>query len=139
MKLKGDTWIGIEGMDNGNPFLIRARENLNSFMKSGLYPNRLDILWPYLSRDKSLMPDDRDQRLMTKVENSFVPDLEVDNQAILAFVTTGNNQKVWYLYSMNVEETLKRINKSLSRFEKIPIQIFSNPDPDWQEYNDIID
>src|SRR5665213_2301318 len=134
-----DTWMGIEGNDNDHPFLVRARENLQNFIGSKLYETRVDICWAFNSSDESLMPDKKDLSLMTKVENALVASLEPDIQSILAFVFTGNNQRVWYWYSKDPVETTRRINISISKFKKLPIEIFSASDPDWQEYQNIID
>jgi hypothetical protein len=76
---------------------------------------------------------------MDKMEDLLVHVLETDIQAILAFVYIGNNQKVWYWYTRNKDETIRRINDALREMEKLPIEIFLTFDPDWDEYNSIID
>lgn len=134
-----DTWFGLEGTDNDHPFLIRGRENLQAFQQSGFYTERIDIVWEYQSNDDSLMPEHADVLLMEQVENALVEHLENDFQSILAFVFTGNNQRVWYWYTKNVQQAGSRINHVLMHFKQLPIQILSEPDPDWQTYHDILD
>lgn len=138
MELK-DNWFGLDGIDNGLPFLIRGRENLNNFRETKSYKIRIDICWTYNSTDISLMPGEEDLDLMNRVEDLLVQNLEIDLLAILSFVYTGNNQKVWYWYSQNTEKTVERINSVLMKFEELPIKLFSAFDPEWEEYNNILD
>jgi len=138
MKLN-DTWFGIESTDNGHPFLIRGRNDVHAFQKTGRYGYRIDIIWEYKPDDDSLMPAPGDLSLMGEVENLLVEQLEHDYQSILAFVFTGNNKRVWYWYTQDKEEFSIRINDALSALAKLPIELFSEPDPNWLTYNDILD
>ena len=63
-----DTWTGIEGAnEEGVPFLVRIRPYLQNFIKTKKYKKRLDILWAYKSDKISLMPDEKDMKLMADV------------------------------------------------------------------------
>jgi len=135
-----DTWFGIEGADDDKPFLIRGREDVISFQKRGKHKLRIDIIFQYVTRDTTGMPDESQLNLMEQVENALVNELEQDIQGILAFVYTGNDHRVWYWYCKDVRETGERINKALSSFpEKLPLQMHSVEDPDWAAYNEILD
>jgi hypothetical protein len=138
MKIK-DSWFGLEGTNNDHPFLIRGRDELADFIRLRVYQTRIDMCWTYRSDDASKMPDEEDMQLMENVENLLVEKLEEDLQSILALVYTGNNQRVWYWYSKSSEEAIKRINSALSSFPKLLIEFFSCLDPDWEEYNGVID
>ncbi|QOW09883.1 DUF695 domain-containing protein [Kaistella flava (ex Peng et al. 2021)] len=134
-----ETWTSAEGSNDGVIFLLRFRPNLQAFISTEKYNERITLTWNYDSDDSSLMPTEKEMELMEKVENSLVDVLENDLQAILSFVYLGDNQKQWHWYSSNVEETGKRINDALSDFEILPIELSSEEDPKWSEYNAVID
>lgn len=129
-----DEWVGTEGkMDNG-PFLLRYRPNLANFFETGKYSTKLDIIWNYSSDNDALMPTDKEMSLMGDVEDTLISVLEADFNSILTFVFTGDNHRVWYWYSSDINITGKRINEALSRFDKLPIRLQSAKDPGWLEY-----
>jgi hypothetical protein len=135
-----DTWFGMEGDIDGNPYIIRGREDINIFQKSGSYQTRIDICLTYIAHDESSMPDNDQVELMERVEGRLIDQLENDLEGILAFVFTGNSQRVWYWYCKNQKAALERTNIALAAFqEKLPIEIYSAQDPQWDEYNNLID
>ena len=134
-----ETWTSAQGENDGVTFLLRFRPNLNAFIGTKKFNERITLIWNYVSDDTSLLPNEIEMELMEKVENSLVEILEDDLQAILSFVYLGNNQKQWHWYSSDVEETAKRMNIALSDFDILPIEILSEEDPNWSEYNAVID
>nr|WP_315153349.1 DUF695 domain-containing protein [uncultured Flavobacterium sp.] len=134
-----DTWTLSEGEIEGYPFLIRFRPHLQSFADTKNYNKRLVIIWTYESNDDSLMPNQSDIELMEDVENGLVEILEIDIQAILAFVYTGENQKEWHWYSNDIKLTGQRLNEALSNFERLPIELLMEDDENWNEYNLVLE
>jgi hypothetical protein len=135
----GDTWTSAEGENDGAPFLLRFRPHLQDFIATNKYNKRLTILWQYNSNDTSLMPSGKEIELMEDVENTLVNTLESDVQSVLAFVYTGQNQREWHWYSIDINETVKRLNEALSNFEELPIELSAEDDPDWSEYNVVLE
>ena len=133
-----DIWTAAEGENDGTPFILRYRPNLQDFLTTKKYNKRLVLIWLYDSDNSSLMPSNEEMELMEEVENSLVDILEKDVQSVLAFVYTGQNQKEWHWYSSNIEETGKRLNAALAGFDKLPIELSSEDDPDWGEYNSVL-
>jgi hypothetical protein len=131
-------WVGLEGEQNGHPFLVRAREELEPFIDTKEYTHRVDILWKYESDDEALMPDDHTMNEMDKAEDVLVVFLENDLHAILSFVYMGNHQKVWYWYTKDINETGQRINGALADLGKLPIELFAHEDPDWDAYKKVV-
>lgn len=134
-----DNWTCAEGENEGTPFLLRFRPHLQDFIATNKYNKRLTISWHYNSDDISLMPSDDEMKLMRDVENALVHDLEDDVQSVLAFVYTGQNKKEWHWYSSDMNETGKRLNESLSNFDRLPIELTTAEDPDWNEYNSALE
>ena len=134
-----ETWTLSKGENDGFPFILRFRPNLKEFSITKEYCERIILLWKYNSTDNSLLPTEEEMDLMEEVENSLVEILENDLQAILSFVYSGQNKKEWHWYSRNIDETCKRINDALSGFEILPIELLLEDDPEWSEYNAVID
>ena len=84
------------------------------------------------------MPSDDDADKMKVMEDALVEAMELDLQAVLAFVYTGQNQKEWHWYSTDIQESGKRINEALASFDKLPIELSFEDDPDWTEYNSVL-
>lgn len=136
---EGDTWTGAEGEKDGTPFLLRFRPHLQDFITTNKYNKRLTILWRYNSDDSSLMPSDEEMELMQDVEDALIDTLENDVQSVLSFVYTGQNQREWQWYSTDMNETGKRINEALSDFDELPIELSAEDDPEWSEYNAVLE
>lgn len=134
-----DIWTGAEGENEGTPFILRFRPHLQDFIAVNRYHKHLTITWPYTSDNDSLMPGNTDTNLMSEVENSLVEALESDVHAVLAFVYTGQNQREWHWYSSDIAETGKRLNEALSYFERLPIELTAEDDPEWEEYLSVLE
>ena len=57
--------------------------------------------------------------------------------AILTGVYTGGGEKVWVFYTRTVRVFGERLNEALAPFELLPISIYTEMDPDWEEYKDM--
>lgn len=136
---ENDSWTAAEGENNGNIFLLRFRPHLQRFIETGKYDKRLIITWSYESIDSSLLPSESDLEFMEEVENSLVEILENDVEAVLAFVYTCDNEREWNWYIKDKEETIKRLNKALSEFDKLPIELTMEEDKDWSEYKFVLE
>ncbi len=44
-----DFWTGVEGENDGVPFLLRFRQNLKDFIETKKYNERLILSWNYNS------------------------------------------------------------------------------------------
>ncbi|MGN8069190.1 DUF695 domain-containing protein [Mucilaginibacter sp. SG564] len=139
MKLD-DSWVGIDFVtDDEIPGLVRYRPNLQDFIESGLYPRRMDIIWTYESFDDSLLPTQKDMDLMASVEDALVDAFEGDNQTILAFVFTCDNERWWAFYTTDINMAGQRLNEALAIFDPLPIDISVDDDPNWDEYFGVIE
>ncbi len=134
-----DLWTGATGENEGSPFILRFRQNLNGFIATQKYNSRLTITWSYDSEDETLLPSDNEMELMGAVEDRLVVVLESDVHSVLAFVYTGQSQREWHWYSTNVEEAVNRLNSALADFDALPIELSVEDDPEWSEYNAVLE
>jgi hypothetical protein len=135
-----DTWAGLEFYNEEEvPVLVRFRPYLQNFIDTGFYNRRMDIIWVYNSPDNNLLPHETDLDLMQKVEDALVDILEQDNQTILTFTFTGESEKWWAWYTTDIDIAGERLNAALAQFEPLPITITVDDDPDWGEYNGVLE
>ena len=63
--------------------------------------------------------------------------MEKDKLAILTGVYTGGGEKTWIFYTRTVRVFGERLNEALESFELLPIEIYTEVDPEWDEYLDM--
>lgn len=133
-----DTWFGGESESNGKPVIIRGRENLKNFIDSKEYNEHIEFVWKIETKTENGIPTPEENIFMGKVEDALINDLESDLQSVLAIVYTNDNIRSWIFYTKSVPEFLKRINKTLSEFDKLPIEITNDKDENWELYTGIL-
>ena len=133
-----DTWFGGEFDNDGKPVIIRGRQHVKNLIRSGQYIEHIEFVWAMETQTENGIPTPEEHLLMGKVEDALIEDLESDLQSVLTIVYTHDNIRSWVFYTKSVSEFLKRINKTLSPFKKLPIEITNEKDADWNLYTDIL-
>ena len=134
-----DKWTGAEGANtDGIPVMVRYRQNLQSFIDTGLYNTKVNMTWSYDTDEAALMPNPGEADVMDNVEEALLLALEGDRQAILVAVETGQGTKRWTWYTADGEEMEKRMSDVLERFETLPLDYTKTEDPNWNGYFDFI-
>jgi hypothetical protein len=133
-------WVETE-FDNeeGLPVLVRFRPHLFNFMDTGLFVQRMDVIFAYQPNNQNQLPDGMDLDMMQRVEHALAGILEQDNQSILAFVFTGENERWWAWYTTDIDIAGERLNIALAQFDELPITIVANDDPNWDEYTGVLE
>ena len=60
-----------------------------------------------------------------------------DPVAVMTGVYTGDGRRDWVFYARNTHTFEKRFNVALASFDLLPISIHAEPDPDWEEYDEM--
>lgn len=115
---------------------VYGRDELNEFVQSGKFKERVEITWKY-EADAKGMPSDATAELMENVEETLRKVMEKDKLSILSSVYTGGGEKVWVYYTRTTRVFGERLNDALSSFELLPLSIYIEVDPDWEEYLDM--
>lgn len=136
MKLTDIWFTALSETDNGRLLFISGRDQLVSFIRSGKWRERVEITWKY-EGDAKGMPPDALARQMEAVQTALQQAVEKDLQAILTGVYTGDGERVWVFYTRGVPVFGERLNRALASFEQLPISIYTELDPDWEEYRDM--
>ncbi|WP_294177585.1 DUF695 domain-containing protein [Coprobacter sp.] len=136
MKLSNNWFTTVSETENGVMVVVCGREDLELYARSGKFKERVEIYWRY-NGDSRGMPSESEACLMEPVQDALQRAMEKDKLAILTGVYTGDNERTWIFYTRNVPAFGEMLNKALSSFEKLPIVIYTEKDPDWNEYREM--
>ncbi|MCD7937340.1 MAG: DUF695 domain-containing protein [Tannerellaceae bacterium] len=136
MRLSNEWFTALSESENGELVTVMGRDSLGEFIQSGKLKERVEITWKYEANEKG-MPTDEVAEQMETVEETLRKAMEKDKLAILTSVYTGEGEKVWVYYTRTVRVFGERLNEALASFELLPISIYTEVDPDWEEYKDM--
>ncbi len=137
MKLSDVWFTALSQNEEGQIITISGRDELDEFIQTGKYKERVEITWKYDGDEKG-MPSESVGELMESVEETLRKAMEKkDKLAIMTSIYTGGNEKVWVFYTRTVRVFGERLNEALSPFELLPISIYTEVDNDWEEYKDM--
>ncbi len=137
MKLSDVWFTALSANESGRTVAIYGREELNEFIDSGKYNERVEITWKYKG-DENGFPDEVLGEQMELVEEALRKAMEKkDKLAILTSIYTGGGEKIWVFYTRTVRVFGERLNEALASFDLLPISIYTEVDPDWDEYKDM--
>lgn len=137
MKLSDVWFTALSQNEEGQIITISGRDELDEFIQTGKYKERVEITWKYDGDEKG-MPSESVGELMESVEETLRKAMEKkDKLAIMTSIYTGGNEKVWVFYTRTVRVFGERLNEALSSFELLPISIYTELDNDWEEYKDM--
>ncbi len=136
MKLSNEWFTALSSDDNNNMITVCGREELMEFVKSGKFKERVEITWKYEADSKG-MPSDELAEQMETVQETLRKAMEKDKLSILTSIYTGGGEKIWVFYTRTVRVFGERLNEALTTFDLLPISIYTEVDPDWEEYLDM--
>jgi hypothetical protein len=83
------------------------------------------------------MPSDNEGELMEKVVDALRNAVEKDKLAILTGIYTGNNERTMVFYTRTSRVFGERLNEALANLPQLPITLYVEIDPDWNEYTEM--
>lgn len=136
MRLSNEWFTALSADDNNNMITVSGRKELEEFIQSGKFKERVEITWKYEADTKGMPSDELGEKMET-VEETLRKAMEKDKLSILTSVYTGGGEKIWVFYTRTVRIFGERLNDALASFELLPISIYTEVDPDWEEYLDM--
>lgn len=136
MRLSNVWFTALSQDESGNMITVYGRDELNEFIQSGKFKERVEITWKY-EADSNGMPSDELAKQMETIEETLRKAMEKDKLSILTSVYTGNGEKIWVYYTRTVRVFGERLNETLASFDLLPISIYTEVDPEWEEYLDM--
>lgn len=134
MRLTDEWFTAIAESDTGNDTIfVSGRIGIDEFRLSGKFRERAEVTWKY-DTDAKGMPDEATAELMENVMSVLRRAMEKNKLAILTGVYTGAGERNMIFYTRNIPAFGNTLNEALSVFELLPLTIYTEKDPDWQEY-----
>ncbi|MBQ7941924.1 MAG: DUF695 domain-containing protein [Muribaculaceae bacterium] len=135
-KLTDEWWTGPAEAENGALVMVTGRKDMEPVMETGKYIYRVEITWRY-EGDSSGMPDEATSLLMEEVQYALQNDFMKDPVAVLTGIYTGNGERNWVFYTMNLRIFDRKLNEDLAQFERLPLELYAESDPEWNEYREM--
>ena len=136
MKLSDKWFTALSENEKGDLITIYGREELEEFVTSGKFKERVEVTWKYTPDAKGL-PSDNEAELMENVEIALRKVMEKDKLAILSSVYTGGGERIWVFYTRTSRVFGEKLNDALKDFELLPISLYVEIDPEGEEYKDM--
>lgn len=137
MKLTDQWFTALSQSETGQLVLVTGRQDLEAFRATGSLKVRVDITWPY-EADTEGMPSERDAELIAEIEPKLRRIMERNKLAILTGNYTGGGSKYWVFYTRHLPTFGQRLNDCLAEYETLPLEIYCEEDPEWEEYTDML-
>lgn len=136
MKLTDEWFTALSQNEAGQLIFVTGRQGIDAFRKKGALKVRVEIKWSYKA-DVEGMPDDSTADLIGQVEQALRSSMERDKLAILTGNYTGGGEKYWIFYTRHLPTFQERLNAALVDYETLPLEIYCEEDPEWEEYLDM--
>ena len=116
--------------------MVTGRRDIENFKNNPKFNIRIEVTWKYNS-DISGMPDFETSSLMEEVQTSIEDTFKKDPIAVLTGIYTGDGERNWIFYTLSTNIFGKKFNEALQSFELLPITIYAENDPEWNEYQEM--
>lgn len=136
LKIPDEWWTAPAEGDSGELILVTGRRMMDEIIATGLFNNRIEITWKY-EPDAKGMPDFATSKLMEQVHEALAAEFKKDPVAILTGIYTGAGERNWVFYTRSVNIFGRKINEILAPFELLPITLYAEKDPEWNEYREM--
>ncbi|MDD4515036.1 DUF695 domain-containing protein [Massilibacteroides sp.] len=136
MRLSNEWFTALSQSETGQIISVLGRDELAEFASSGKLKDRIEITWKYEPDERGMVTEPVGKQ-MEDVEVALQKIMEKDKLAIMTAVYSGDGERVWVFYARNVRVFGERLNEALAPFELLPITIYTEHDPEWEEYLDM--
>lgn len=136
MSDNSDWWTAPTESESGRLIMVTGRRNIEKFRNNSRFNIRIEVTWKYKG-DASGMPDYETSTLMEEVQDALNAAFAKDPVAVMTGVYTGDDERNWVFYTLSTHIFGKKLNEALAQFELLPITIYAENDPDWNEYSEM--
>lgn len=129
-------WTAPAESEDGRLIMVTGRRDVRKFRTNPRFTIRIEVTWKY-DGNESGMPDKATSELMEQVQEALQAALHKDPIAVLTGIYTGDNRRDWVFYSLSTHIFGKKLNEALAAFPLLPITVYCENDPDWEEYDEM--
>jgi hypothetical protein len=129
-----ESWSIGQGIDNGNPFIVRINKGFKKISGHPDFHTRIGIAIPFVKETDNGFPSKEQQSILNEIEDGIINIVEKDKKTFLVICITGVGFKEYVLHSAEPEkfeiyfEEIKKIN---SKYE---YQYYIEEDKKWNLY-----
>lgn len=136
MSEKNDWWTSPTESENGRLIMVTGRRDVDKFINNPRFSIRAEITWKY-EGEPSGMPSRVVSEQMEEVTEALAKTFKKDPVAVMTGIYTGDNRRDWIFYTPSTHIFGRKINEALADFPLLPIEIYTENDPDWAEYKEM--
>ena len=136
MKLTNEWFSTMGETDSGVPMFISGRDDIEAFRLSQKFKERIEVTWSY-TPEHNRMPSEKEAELMEEVQLLLQAKMEKDKLAILTSIYTGDGERTWVFYARTSKVFGERLNEALETYDMLPISLYVEIDPEWEEYQEM--
>lgn len=136
MAEKNDWWTSPTESEDGRLIMVSGRRDIDKFRNNPRFSIRAEISWKY-DGDASGMPDRSTSEMMEKVTDALQLTFKKDPVAVMTGIYTGDDRRDWIFYTASTHIFGRKINETLADFPQLPLTIYTENDPDWDEYTEM--
>jgi len=129
-------WTAPASADNGKLIMVTGRSDIKSFRENPRFNIRVEVSWKYEPQPDG-MPDRATSELMEQVQDRLQATFAKAPVAVLTGIFTGNGQRDWIFYTLSTHIFGRKLNEALSDLPLLPLSVYCENDPDWQEYDEM--
>lgn len=130
-------WTAPTENENGSrTILVTGRKDVEKFRSNPRYSIRVEVTWKYEPLPDG-MPDDRTAGMMERVQDALEETFRKDPIAVMTGVFTGDGERDWIFYTTSTHIFGRKFNETLADFPLLPLTIYTENDPDWEEYDEM--
>lgn len=138
LKIGNEWWTSPTESETGALIMVTGRQGVEPVIATGKYNDRIEITWKY-TPDKNGMPDFKTSSLMEQVTDALNNAFAKDSAAVMTGIYTGDGERNWVFYTLNPKKFQYMLNNALKDFELLPITLYAEKDPEWNEYREMKD
>ena len=138
LKIGNEWWTSPTESETGALIMVTGRQGVEPVIATEKYNNRIEITWKY-TPDKNGMPDFKTSSLMEQVTDALNNAFAKDSAAVMTGIYTGDGERNWVFYTLNPKKFQYMLNDALKDFELLPITLYAEKDPEWNEYREMKD
>lgn len=129
-------WTAPAESEEGRLIMVTGRKDVEKFRSNPRYSIRVEVTWKYDGNPDG-MPDTPTSEMMEKVQDVLVEMFRKDPVAVLTGIFTGDGKRDWIFYATSTHIFGRKLNEALAPFPLLPITVYCENDPDWEEYDEM--
>ena len=138
LKIGNEWWTSPTESETGALIMVTGSQGVEPVIATGKYNDRIEITWKY-TPEKNGMPDFKTSSLMEQVTDALNNAFAKDSAAVMTGIYTGDGERNWVFYTLNPKKFQYMLNDALKDFELLPITLYAEKDPEWNEYREMKD